>query len=144
MSVPARTWSPGSQAASSTQWVAAMPEAKASAPHARLQRGERRFQGLARGVAAARVVELAPLAGARLDERRRQMDRPHDRAGLRIALVADVDRSGAELHGVSCLPNGSSFQGLFRSAIRSSAFSMPQDRRIMLSGMPTACALLRA
>jgi hypothetical protein len=65
---------------------------------AAFERSERPFQVLASRVAAARIIELAPLAGARLDERRGQMDRRHDGAGGRIVLVADMDRSSAEFH----------------------------------------------
>ena len=48
-----------------TQWMAAMPEANASAPQPDFERRQRRLERLARRIAAARIVELAPVARTR-------------------------------------------------------------------------------
>ena len=68
-------------------------------PAAAFERRDRGFEGLARRVAAARIIELAPLAGLVLHERRSDVNRRHDGPGLRVAFLADVDGAGAELHG---------------------------------------------
>ena len=56
---------------------------------ARLHRG-------ARGIAAARVLVAAVLAYRLLHERRGQTDRRHDRAGVRVGILARVDRARLE------------------------------------------------
>jgi len=66
---------------------------------ARFEIAERFLERGARGVAAARVVELSPLAGAGLNEGRTGIDRRDDVPGLRVAVVTDVDGSRAEMHG---------------------------------------------
>ena len=92
------------------------------------ERRERGLERLPRGVAAARVVEFAPLAGSGLHKRAGQMNGRHDGAGRRVGLVG---RRGSHGCGIAWL---TPFPGLWaRSAIRSSGFSMPHARRIILS-----------
>ena len=61
-----------------------------------LERRDARLQRGAGGVAAARVLVAAVLADRVLRERRRQADRRDDRTGVRIGLLARVDRAGLE------------------------------------------------
>ena len=81
-----------------TQWWRPCPRQR-PARRSRLRARPASLEGLARGIAAARIVELAPLAGPRLHEGRGQMNRRHDRAGGRVGLLADVDGTRAKLHG---------------------------------------------
>ena len=55
-----------------------------------------RFVHGARGIAAARVLEAGVFADRALRERRRQVDRRHHRAGLRVGILPDVDGAGLE------------------------------------------------
>ena len=59
---------------------------------AALERGDAALEHLARGVARARVLEAAVLAGAVLREGRRELDRRIHRAGVRVGRLRRVDR----------------------------------------------------
>src|SRR5829696_1223433 len=69
--------------------------------NAAFQVRDRPLEALPRRIAAPRVIELAPYARPRLHERRSHVNRRHDRARLRIALLTDVNGTGAEVHGYS-------------------------------------------
>ena len=60
------------------------------------ERRDARFVRGAGGIAAAGVLEPGVLAHRALRERRRQVDRRHDRAGLRVRVLPHVDGAGLE------------------------------------------------
>ena len=59
-------------------------------PATSLERSKRGLESLARGIAAARVIELAPLAGNVLHERAGDVDRRDDGPGRSVRLLADM------------------------------------------------------
>ena len=107
-----------------------MPDENAKRPTPDSRRRQRRLKSLPRGVAAARVVELAPLAGARLHERERHVDRRHDRARRGVGLVANVDRCGCGIASVTfntAIRSDTEMHGVMNSSFsfRSSLFQIP-------------------
>src|SRR5690606_27062596 len=70
---------------------------RAAAPFKRSERG---FKRTSRGVSTTGIIVFTPITGSRLDERGRQMQRWNHGPGLRIVGVADMNGSGAKLHGV--------------------------------------------
>ena len=101
------------------------------------ERCERGLQVATSWVAAARIIEFAPLARSGLPKRTGKMDRWHDCARLRIDFVANVDGAGAEGTRRGLLWRIThALRACSKSAIRSSVFSIPQAIRIMLSSIP--------
>ncbi len=72
------------------------PRSERETRRATFEIGDARLERIARRIRRARILVALVLARARLHERRRRVDRRHDRAGQRIRLLPAVNDAGAE------------------------------------------------